>query len=77
MKARIDKLQQNRKCRLCGDKDDTINHIISKCSKLAQKEYKTRHNWVGKNDPLGTVQEIVIKPYKQMLYVQPRIHPGK
>ena len=25
-----------------------INHIISKCSKLAKKEYKTRHNWVGK-----------------------------
>ena len=25
-----------------------INHIISKCSKLAQKEYKTRHDWVGK-----------------------------
>ena len=26
----------------------TINHIISECSKLAQKEYKTRHDWVGK-----------------------------
>ena len=25
-----------------------INHIISKCNKLAQKEYKTRHDWVGK-----------------------------
>ena len=25
-----------------------INHIISECSKLAQKEYKIRHNWVGK-----------------------------
>ena len=26
----------------------SINHIISECSKLAQKEYKTRHDWVGK-----------------------------
>ena len=26
----------------------TINHIISECCKLAQKEYKTRHEWVGK-----------------------------
>ena len=26
---------------------ETINHI-SECSKLAQKEYKTRHDWVGK-----------------------------
>ena len=26
----------------------TINHIIRECSKLAQKEYKTRHDWVVK-----------------------------
>ena len=32
----------------CGDRDETLNHIISKCSKLAQKEYKARHNWVSK-----------------------------
>ena len=48
IKARIDKTQQNSKCRLCGDRDETINHIISECSKLAQKEYKARHDWVGK-----------------------------
>ena len=48
IKARIDKTQQNSKCRLCRDRDETINHIISECSKLAQKEYKTRHDWVGK-----------------------------
>ena len=47
-KARIDKTQQNNKCRQCDDRDETINHIISKCSKFAQKEYKTRHDWVGK-----------------------------
>ena len=28
IKARIDS-----KCRLCGDRDETINHIISECSK--------------------------------------------
>ena len=38
IKARIDKTQQNSKCRLCGDRDETINHIKSECSKLAQKE---------------------------------------
>ena len=48
IKARIDKTQQNSKCRLCGDRDETINPIISECSKLAQKEYKTWHVWVGK-----------------------------
>ena len=48
IKARIDKTQQNSRCRLCGERDETINHVISECSKLAQKEYKTRHDWVGK-----------------------------
>ena len=40
IKARIDKTEQNR--------EETINHIISEWSKLAQKEFKTRHDWVGK-----------------------------
>ena len=48
IKARIDKTQQNSKCRLCGDRDETINHIISECSKFALKEYKARHYCVGK-----------------------------
>ena len=48
IKAIIDKIQQNSKCRLCGDRDETITHIISECSKLVHKEYKTRHDWVGK-----------------------------
>ena len=49
IKARIDKTQQNSKCRLCSDRDEIINHnIISECNKLAQKEYKTRLDWVGK-----------------------------
>ena len=38
--------QQNSKYRLCGDRDETIE-----CSKLAQKENKTRHGWVGKVIP--------------------------
>ena len=28
IKARIDKIQQNSKCGLCGDRDETINHNI-------------------------------------------------
>ena len=41
-------MQQNNRCRLCGDREETIYHIIIECSKLVQKEYKTKHNWVGK-----------------------------
>ena len=35
-------------CLLCGNRDETINHIISEYSKLAQMEYKTRYHWVRK-----------------------------
>ena len=48
VKARIDKTQQNSRWRLCGNRDEVINHIISECSKLAQKEYKTKNALVGK-----------------------------
>ena len=48
VKAKIDKTQQNSKCRLYGDRDEMNNHMISEWSKLTQKEYKTRHSWLGK-----------------------------
>ena len=47
IKAKIDKTQQNNRCRQCGDRYETINHI-NECRKLAQKEYKTRHDCVCK-----------------------------
>ena len=47
MKGKMDKSQQNSKCRKCGDRYETINHI-SLGSRFAQKEYKTRHDWVRK-----------------------------
>ena len=37
-KTKIDNTQQNCKCRLRGDKDKKINHIISKCSRQMQKK---------------------------------------
>ena len=36
IRARIDKTQQNSKCRSYDDRDETINHIISECSKPNQ-----------------------------------------
>ena len=41
-------MQQNYKCRLCGDRDEMINHITSECSILEQRDNKIRHDWVGK-----------------------------
>ena len=48
IKSKIDKTQQDISCTSCGDRDETISHIKSECSKVVQKEYQTRHKWVGK-----------------------------
>ena len=48
IKATIDKSQIDAKCRMCRDKNQTVSHIISGCSKLAQKEYKKRHDNVAR-----------------------------
>ena len=46
---------QKDKCRLCEDKNETINQIMCECSKLAQGIRLS-----GKSDPLGIVQETEI-----------------
>ena len=47
IKCRIDKSQTNSVCRLCKKVDETVSHIVSGCEKLAQKEYKRRHDKVA------------------------------
>ena len=34
---------------MCGTRNETISHIKSECGKLAQKEYKRRHDSVGRH----------------------------
>ena len=48
IKAKIDKTQAESKCRVCGKVDETVRHIVCECLMLAQREYKRRHNWVGR-----------------------------
>ncbi len=60
IKARIDKMQQNSKCRLRGDRDETINHIISEFSKLAKRDYQTTYDLCAQGNPLGILQEIEV-----------------
>ena len=33
---------------VCRKVDESIDHIVSGCSKIAQKEYKRRHDDLGK-----------------------------
>ena len=48
VKAKIDKSQGDSLCRVCRKVDESIDHIVSVCSKLKQKEYKRRHDNLGK-----------------------------
>ena len=48
VKAKIDKSQKGTLCRLCKKADECIDHVVSGCSKLAQKEYERSHDKLGK-----------------------------
>ena len=48
VKHKIDKTAQSPLCRMCDKKSETISHIVSECEKLAQKEYKRRHDNVAR-----------------------------
>ena len=47
-KNKIDKISENPLCRMCGERGETVQHIICECKKLAQREYKRRHDTVAK-----------------------------
>jgi len=46
-KVVIMKEQGSKKCRMCNARDKTVMHILSECEKLAQGEYKKRHDHVA------------------------------
>ena len=48
VKAKIDKSQKGTLCRLCKKANESIDHVVCGCSKLAQQEYKIRHDNLGK-----------------------------
>ena len=48
IKARVEKQDLSPLCRMCGAKDGTTHHLVCECSKLAQIEYKQRHDNVAR-----------------------------
>ena len=48
VKAKIETSQEDSLCRVRRKVDESIDHIVSGCSKLVQKEYKRRHDDLGK-----------------------------
>ena len=47
-KQRLTKARDIFLCRVSRKVDASVDHIVSGCSKLAQKEYKKRHDNLGK-----------------------------
>ena len=72
-KVKIDMTQQNSKYRLWGNGDKLINYITNECSELAQKEYKTRHEWAGIVIHYELCKKDSIWPYEHVVFAQPRI----
>ena len=48
VKVKIEKSQGDSLCRVFRKADESIDHTASGCSKFAQKEYKRRHDDLGK-----------------------------
>ena len=48
IKYNIDKTADSPTCRLCKERGETVSHIVSECKKLAQTDYKRRHDNVAK-----------------------------
>ena len=48
IKRLIDKQDISQKCRICGNADETVSHIVAECKLMAQKDYMiSRHDTVA------------------------------
>jgi len=43
-KVKYSTMINDPKCRMCKEKDETVAHIVSACSKIAGSLYTIRHN---------------------------------
>ncbi|XP_053149009.1 uncharacterized protein LOC128343627 isoform X2 [Hemicordylus capensis] len=59
IRAKVEKSTTNSKCRLCKEANETVDHLISCCKKIAQTDYKQRHDKVA-----GMMHWNICKKYK-------------
>ena len=48
IKAKVEKQNLSPLCRMCGEKEELVGHLVGECSKQAQTEYKHRHDNVAR-----------------------------
>ena len=44
----IDGQEVSEKCRICGERNESITHLIAECRKIARKGYKQRHDNIAR-----------------------------
>ena len=71
VKAKIDKIQAKGKCRLCGKVDETVRYIVCECPMLAQREYKRRHDCVGREIHWEICRKIVFDVHEKWYKHEP------
>jgi len=70
--ARVLKTSKDARCRLCKTADETVTHILTGCSKIAQTEYMKRHNAVAAVVHKHACQEYGIPTVKQAWLHKPQ-----
>ena len=48
IRKNIDGQEESEKCRMSGERDESIIQLIAQCKKLAQKEYKEKHDNIAR-----------------------------
>ena len=48
IKAKVEKQNLSPLCRMCSENNESMGHLVGECSKLAQTEYKHRHDNVAR-----------------------------
>ena len=61
VEAKIDKSQGDSLCRVCRKVDESIDQIVSVCNKVAQREYKIRHDNLGKIYIGSLLESVILK----------------
>lgn len=57
---------ENVKCRMCGLKEESLDHLLSGCTVLAPKQHLERHNDVGK-----ILYQAIIRQYMEETEMEP------
>ena len=58
IRKNVDGQEISEKCKMCGERDESVTHLIAECKKLAQKEYKQRHENIAKIVQLELCQKL-------------------